>query len=39
MTTKGKIITWITAVLLVAAAVFVYFKFYFVSARASRPAS
>ena len=30
MTTKGKIITWITAVLLVAAAVFVYFKFYFV---------
>ena len=30
MTTKGKIITWITAVLLVAAAVLVYFKFYFV---------
>ncbi|MBR6876249.1 MAG: hypothetical protein IKN00_08175 [Bacteroidales bacterium] len=30
MTTKGKIITWITAILLVAAAVFVYFKFYFV---------
>ena len=30
MTTKGKIITWVTAFLLVAAAVFVYFKFYFV---------
>ena len=30
MTTKGKIITWVTAILLVAAAVFVYFKFYFV---------
>ena len=30
MTTKGKIITWITAILLVAAAIFVYFKFYFV---------
>lgn len=30
MTTKGKIITWVTAVLLIAAAIFVYFKFYFV---------
>ena len=30
MTTKGKIISWVTAILLVAAAVFVYFKFYFV---------
>lgn len=30
MTTKGKIITWVTAIFLVAAAVFVYFKFYFV---------
>ena len=30
MTTKGKIITWIVAILLVASAVFVYFKFYFV---------
>ena len=30
MTTKGKIITWVTAILLVAAAIFVYFKFYFV---------
>ena len=30
MSTKGKIITWIVAILLVAAAVFVYFKFYFV---------
>jgi len=30
MSTKGKIITWIVAVLLVAGAVFGYFKFYFV---------
>ena len=30
MSTKGKIITWLTAILLVGAAVFVYFKFYFV---------
>ena len=30
MTTKGKIITWIVAILLVASAVFVYFKFFFV---------
>ncbi len=30
MSTKGKIITWVVAVLLAAAAVFVYFKFYFV---------
>lgn len=30
MTTKGKVISWIVAILLVAAAVFVYFKFFFV---------
>ena len=30
MSTKGKIITWIVAILLVAAAVWGYFKFYFV---------
>ena len=30
MSTKGKIITWVVAVLLVASAIFVYFKFYFV---------
>ena len=30
MSIKGKIITWLVAILLVAAAVFVYFKFYFV---------
>ncbi|MBR4525525.1 MAG: hypothetical protein IKP15_08250 [Bacteroidales bacterium] len=30
MSAKGKIISWIVAILLVAAAVFVYFKFYFV---------
>ena len=30
MSTKGKIITWIVAILLVASAVFVYFKFFFV---------
>lgn len=30
MSTKGKVITWIVAVLLVAGAVFGYFKFYFV---------
>jgi len=30
MSTKGKIITWIVAILLVAGAVFVYFKFFFV---------
>ena len=30
MSTKGKIITWLTAILLVVSAVFVYFKFYFV---------
>ena len=30
MSTKGKIITWLVAILLVAGAVFVYFKFYFV---------
>ena len=30
MSTKGKIISWAVAILLVAAAVFVYFKFYFV---------
>ena len=29
MTTKGKILTWITAIVLVGAAVFVYFRFYF----------
>ncbi|MBR6183699.1 hypothetical protein SAMN06298214_0357 [Bacteroidales bacterium WCE2004] len=30
MTTKGKIITWTVAVLLIAATVFCYFKFFFV---------
>ena len=30
MSTKGKIITWLVAILLVAGAIFVYFKFYFV---------
>ena len=30
MTTKGKVISWIVAILLVGGAVFVYFKFYFV---------
>ncbi len=30
MSAKGKIISWIVAILLVAAAVFVYFKFFFV---------
>ena len=30
MSTKGKIITWLVAILLVGGAVFVYFKFYFV---------
>ena len=30
MSTKGKIITWIVAILLMASAVFVYFKFFFV---------
>ena len=30
MSTKGKIISWTVAVLLLAAAIFVYFKFYFV---------
>lgn len=30
MSTRGKVITWIVAVLLVAGAVFGYFKFYFV---------
>ena len=30
MTTKGKIITWTVAVLLIAGAVFCYFKFFFV---------
>ena len=30
MTTKGKIITWTVAVLLIAGAVFCYFKFWFV---------
>ena len=30
MSTKGKIITWIVAILLVASAILVYFKFYFV---------
>jgi hypothetical protein len=30
MSTKGKIISWIVAILLVAAAIFVYFKFFFV---------
>ena len=30
MSTKGKIITWLVAILLVAGAVTVYFKFYFV---------
>ena len=30
MTTKGKVISWIVAILLVAAAIFVYFKFFFV---------
>ncbi len=30
MSTKGKIITWVVAILLVAAAVWGYFKFYFV---------
>ena len=30
MSTKGKIISWLVALLLVGGAVFVYFKFYFV---------
>ena len=30
MSTKGKIISWLVAILLVGGAVFVYFKFYFV---------
>ena len=30
MTTKGKIITWIVAIILVAGAAFIYVKFYFV---------
>ena len=30
MTTKGKIITWVTAFLVVGLAALVYFKFYFV---------
>ena len=30
MSTKGKIITWLVAILLVGGAIFVYFKFYFV---------
>ena len=30
MTTKGKVITWIAAIVVLAAAVFFYIKFYFV---------
>lgn len=30
MTTKGKIISWLVGILVVAAAIFVFFKFYFV---------
>ena len=30
MSTKGKIISWLVAIVLVAGAIFVYFKFYFV---------
>ena len=30
MTTKGKIITWTSAILIVALAAFIYIKFYFV---------